>query len=156
MNLANRVETHLVPELFEALQEDRLVTVATIDHESGGPTIHAISWIRAFDEYTLRLAADRRSRIVQNIKHQSAVAVHLLANESAYSITGNGKVLTENVDSLPVPMAIIELKVSEIRDVMFYGSKVVAEPKHQKTYDKRAAERLDQQVIEALKKGADA
>ncbi|MFK2824867.1 pyridoxamine 5'-phosphate oxidase family protein [Bacillus sp. B190/17] len=153
--MANRVETYLVPALFDALQEDRLVTIATIDKESGGPAIHAISWIRAFDEKTLRIAVDGRSRMVNNLKHNPAAAIHLLANESAYAISGTGTILTEKAAGVPVQTAIIEIHVSEIRDVMFYGSKIIIEPKHEKTYDEQAAKKLDDQVLEALKRGAD-
>ncbi|KAB7707928.1 hypothetical protein F9802_04220 [Bacillus aerolatus] len=153
--MANRVETYLIPVLFEALQEDRLVTVATVDGKSGGPAIHTISWIRAFDENTLRMAVDSRSRIVENLKHNSAVAIHLLANESAYTVFGTGTILTEKAAGVPVKTAIVEIHVSEIRDVMFYGSKIVSEPKHEKTYDEYAAKKLDEQVLEALKRGAD-
>ena len=153
--MANRVETYLIPALFEALQEDRLVTIATIDEESGNPAIHAISWIRALDENTLRIAAHSQSRMVGNIKRNPAVAIHLLANESAYAISGNGKVLTERATGVPVQTAIIEIHVTEIRDVMFYGSKIILEPKHEKTYDEQAAKKLDHQVLEAIKRGAD-
>ncbi|WP_342754411.1 pyridoxamine 5'-phosphate oxidase family protein [Bacillus sp. PK3_68] len=155
MNVANRVETYLIPALFEALQEDRLVTIATIDEESGHPAVHAISWIRALDEHTLRIAVHSHSRMVRNLKHHPAVAIHLLANESAYAISGTGKILTEKAAGIPVQTAIIEISVSEIRDVMFYGSKVISEPRHEKTYDEQAAKKLDNQVLEALQKRAD-
>ncbi len=35
---------------------------------------------------------------------------------------------------------------------MFYGSKISSEPAYEKTYDKNAADRLDRQVIEAMRK----
>ena len=35
---------------------------------------------------------------------------------------------------------------------MFYGSKIVTEPQYDKTYDKKAAAKLDKQVMEAMKK----
>ncbi|GLY10621.1 pyridoxamine 5'-phosphate oxidase family protein [Bacillus badius] len=153
--MANRIETYLIPPLFEALQEDRLVTIATIDKESGNPAIHAISWIRALDEHTLRIAVHSRSSMVENIKQNPAMAIHLLANESAYAISGTGKIITEKAAGVPVQTAIIEICITEIRDVMFYGSKIILEPKHEKTYDEQAAQKLDRQVLEALRKGAE-
>ncbi|WP_157796201.1 PNPOx family protein [Bacillus xiapuensis] len=33
----------LIPELFRALPEERLASVAAIAHETGAPAIHAIS-----------------------------------------------------------------------------------------------------------------
>jgi hypothetical protein len=47
---------------------------------------------------------------------------------------------------------LVEISIKEVRDVMFYGSKIITEPQYDKTYDKVAAERLDKQVMEAMKK----
>jgi hypothetical protein len=38
-----------------------------------------------------------------------------------------------------------------VRDVMFYGSKIVVEPQYDKTYDKNAAAKLDAQVMDAMR-----
>jgi len=155
VKLANRLETQLIPVLFEALQKERLVTVATIDFETGAPAIHAISWVYAADEKTLRFAVDSRSRLIANMKDNHAVAINLIANESTYTITGEGTILTEHAAGIPLKTAIVEVEISEIRDVMFYGSKIVSEPHYEKTYDLAAAEKLDQQVMAALIKGAE-
>ncbi len=36
--------------------------------------------------------------------------------------------------------------------LMFFGGKIVEEPRYIKTYDKETADKLDRQVTEALKK----
>ena len=36
-------------------------------------------------------------------------------------------------------LAFIKLNISEVRDVMFYGSKITVVPKYDKTYDLDAA-----------------
>ena len=41
--MANQVEPKLIKPLVDELQKERFVTVATIDHESAGPNISAIS-----------------------------------------------------------------------------------------------------------------
>jgi hypothetical protein len=150
--MANQVEPSLIPALFEELQSERFVTLATVDHETNGPNVSAISWILAKDEHTLLFAVDQRSRIVKNIKGNPLVVVSLIANESTYSIGGKASVSQEKLTGVPLKLTLVQLVINEVRDVMFYGSKISTEPAYEKTYDKTAADRLDHQVIEAMKK----
>lgn len=152
--MANIVEKTLVEPLFDELQNGRFVTLATIDFETGGPNVSAISWILAKDEKTIYFAVDNRSRIVQNIKHNKSVAVNLIANESTYSIAGDAKVECDKLEGIPLKLALIKLEIAEVRDVMFYGAKITSVPQYDITYDKVAAERLNSQVMEAIKKEA--
>ncbi|MFI8686418.1 pyridoxamine 5'-phosphate oxidase family protein [Rossellomorea sp. NPDC077527] len=149
--MANQVEPSLIPALFEELQAERFVTLATVDHETQGPNVSAISWILAKDEQTLLFAVDQRSRIIKNIKNNSLVVVNLIANESTYSIGGVASVSLESLPGVPLKLTLVQLAIKEVRDVMFYGSKISTEPAYEKTYDKKAADRLDRQVIEAMK-----
>ncbi|MFC7784517.1 MULTISPECIES: pyridoxamine 5'-phosphate oxidase family protein [unclassified Rossellomorea] len=150
--MANQVEPSLIPALFDELQSERFVTLATIDFETHGPNVSAISWVLAKDEHTLLFAVDQRSRIVENIKNNPLAVVNLIANESTYSISGKGVVREEKLEGVPLKLTLIKLAINEVRDVMFYGSKISTEPAYEKTYDKTAADRLDRQVIEAMKK----
>ncbi|BCB03207.1 pyridoxamine 5'-phosphate oxidase family protein [Bacillus sp. KH172YL63] len=149
--MANRVEPGLIPVLFDELQSERFVTVATVDFETNGPNVSAISWVFAADEMTLLLAVDQRSRILQNIKGNPLVVVNLIANESTYSISGEAEVTEEKLAGVPLKLSLVKIAINEVRDVMFYGSKISSEPSYEKTYDKKAADRLDRQVIEAMK-----
>ncbi|MCP3741776.1 pyridoxamine 5'-phosphate oxidase family protein [Rossellomorea sp. BNER] len=149
--MANQVEPKLIPALFEQLQKERFVTLSTIDYETGGPNVNAISWVFAKDEETILLAIDNRSRIVNNIEHNEQLVVTLFANESTYSISGKGNVALDKIEGVPLKLALIKVAIHEVRDVMFYGSKIDREPTYEKTYDKNAADRLDRQVIEAMK-----
>ncbi|MBB5172222.1 pyridoxamine 5'-phosphate oxidase family protein [Texcoconibacillus texcoconensis] len=149
--MANRVETTLTQELLPLLQRDRFVTVATVDHETGGPNISAISWVYAPNEKTIRFAIDNRSRVIENVQNNDRLALELIGNESTYSITGRAKVAVNTLEDVPLKLAMVEVIVEEVRDVMFYGSRISAEPKYEKTYDKEAADKLDQQVMEAIK-----
>lgn len=150
--MANQVEPMLIEPLINALQEERFVTLATIDFETGGPNVSAISWTIAKDEQTIVFAVDNRSRIVQNINNNPRIIMNVIANESTYSISGKATVKEEKLSDLPLKLALIELKIQEVRDVMFYGAKIVSEPVYEITYDKKAAERLNEQVITVLKK----
>ncbi|MBU8877671.1 pyridoxamine 5'-phosphate oxidase family protein [Bacillus sp. FJAT-29790] len=150
--MANQVEPKLIKALYDELQHERFVTLATIDHESGGPNVSAISWVLAKNEETIYFAVDNRSRIVQNINQNNKVVINVIANESTYSIGGEATVKVEKMDGVPLKLALIEISIKEVRDVMFYGSKITTEPQYDKTYDKEAAARLDKQVMDAMKK----
>ncbi|MCM3665784.1 pyridoxamine 5'-phosphate oxidase family protein [Mesobacillus subterraneus] len=150
--MANQVEPKLIKPLFDELQKERFVTLATVDHATGGPNVSAISWVLAKDEETICFAVDNRSRIIENIKGNANAVINLIANESTYSISGTASVKQEKLEDVPLKLALVEIKISEVRDVMFYGSKIVAEPQYDKTYDKDAAARLDKQVMDAMRK----
>lgn len=150
--MANAVEKKLIEPLFQALQKERFVTLATIDHETGGPNVSSISWIFAPDEERLYFAVDNRSRIVKNIQKNPLVVVNVIANESTYAISGRASIKAEKMEGVPLKLALVELDIVEVRDVMFYGSKISVEPKYEKTYDAQAAAKLDNQVMTALRK----
>ncbi|WP_335870464.1 pyridoxamine 5'-phosphate oxidase family protein [Bacillus sp. 2205SS5-2] len=149
--MANRSEPKLIPALYDVLQNETFITISSMDRETCAPVFHAISWVYAKDEGTLLMAVDQRSRLVENVMENAAVTVCLLANESTYSISGK-VVEVEQLQDVPLKLSLLKLKITEVRDVMFYGSKIVQAPKYDKTYDKDAAARLDRQVMEALKK----
>jgi uncharacterized pyridoxamine 5'-phosphate oxidase family protein len=150
--MANQVEPKLIKVLYDELQKERYVTLATVDYETGGPNVNAISWVLAKDEGTIYFAVDNRSRILQNITQNNQAVINLIANESTYSILGEASMKEERLKDVPLKLALVEIAIKEVRDVMFYGSKIVTEPQYDKTYDKVAAARLDKQVMEAMKK----
>jgi uncharacterized pyridoxamine 5'-phosphate oxidase family protein len=150
--MPNQVEPKLIKPLFDELQKERFVTLATVDYETGGPNVSAISWVFAKDEGTIYFAVDNRSRILENIKNNPNAVINLIANESTYSIQGQAFIKEERLSDVPLKLALVEISIQEVRDVMFYGSKIVTEPQYDKTYDKAAAEKLDRQVMEAMKK----
>jgi uncharacterized pyridoxamine 5'-phosphate oxidase family protein len=150
--MANQVEPKLIKPLFDELQRERFVTLATVDHETGGPSVNAISWVLAKDEGAIYFAVDNRSRILENLKKNPHAVINVIANESVYSISGHTSIKEERLADVPLKLALVEMAITEVRDVMFYGSKIVVEPQYDKTYDKNAAERLDRQVIEAMRK----
>lgn len=152
MIMANQVEAVLTEELLPLLRVERYVTIATVDHENGGPNVNAISWVYATDESHIRFAVDNRSRIVQNLKKQPRVTITMLGAGSTYAITGEAKVLSEKLEEVPLKLALVEISIKEVRDVMFYGSRITTEPGYEKTYDKEAAAKLDFQVMNAMKK----
>jgi uncharacterized pyridoxamine 5'-phosphate oxidase family protein len=150
--MANQVEPRLLKPLYDGLQKERFVTLATVDYETGGPNVSAISWVLAKDEGTIYIAVDNRSRILENIKNNNLVVINMIANESTYSISGTASLKQERLQEVPLKLGLLEVSINEVRDVMFYGSKIVTEVQYDKTYDKNAAEKLDKQVMEAMRK----
>ena len=43
------------------------------------------------------------------------------------------------MNGIQLPLALIKLNIKEVRDVMFYGSKITIQPEYDKTYDLEAA-----------------
>ncbi|WP_332693845.1 pyridoxamine 5'-phosphate oxidase family protein [Halalkalibacter lacteus] len=151
--MTNQVEQGLTEEMLPLLQKERYVTIATVDFEKGTPNVNAISWVYALTLQKIRFSIDNRSRIIDNIKTNDGVVITLIANGSTYSIAGSARIVTEKMEGVPLKLALVELEVNEVRDVMFYGAKMMVEPSYEKTYDVEAAAKLDRQVMEALKKG---
>lgn len=152
--MANQVEQKLIQPLYDCLQKEHFVTIATIDYETGGPTVNAMSWVYAPDVQRIYFSVDNRSQIVKNVKANPLVVINIIENESTYSIKGRVVLKEEKLEGVPLKLALFELRIDEVRDVMFYGSKISIEPKYVKTYDEKAAAKLDKQVIDAMKNKA--
>lgn len=148
--MANVVESILSEELIKALREGHLITIATIDFESQSPNVHVISWVYAMDESKIRFVADLRSRIVSNIRQHNGLVMTVMTNESVYSIYGNARILKEQMENVPLKLTLMEMDINMVRDVMFYGSRILQEPTYEKTYDINAAKKLDTQVLKAM------
>ncbi|MBM7692413.1 general stress protein 26 [Peribacillus deserti] len=149
--MANRVESQLTEILFQSLQKERFVILSTVDFETGGPNVNALSWVLAKDVQTIYFAVDNRSRIIENINKHKKTVLTLLVDESTFSVSGDAFIKMQKMDDVPLKLALIQMTINEVRDVMFYGSKIVTEPEYDKTYDKKAAERLDHQIMEAMR-----
>ena len=150
--MANIVEEKLTDSLFRELQNERYAILTTIDAKTGKPNVNAISWVFAKDSQTIVFALAKNSKLVENIRQTKHTALTTIANESTYTISGDASVIKESLEGVPLKLVLIELQIKEVRDVMFYGAKMKNEPQYEKTYDKKAADKLDIQVMEALKK----
>lgn len=144
--------TALSEQLYSLLQQEAFVILTTVDAESGSLTANAISWVYAADTKRLRFAVDGRSRIIANVKANPHVSVAVFAAETLYAITGLARVVVDGLDGVPFKLAAIDIDIQEVRDAMYYGSRISVRPETEKTYDQRAADKLDGQVFDALKK----
>ncbi|GED70575.1 hypothetical protein BRE01_42770 [Brevibacillus reuszeri] len=149
--MAETVSRSLSEELFALLQKERFITLGTIDHESGAPSLSSLSWTFAPNVESIRFAVDNRSRILANIAKEPQVVLHLIGAGSSFAINGKAVLKTERLEEVPLKLAMVEITIEAIRDIMFYGSRISVEPQYEKTYDKNAAAKLDNQVMAALK-----
>jgi hypothetical protein len=148
----NELLTALPDELFNVLQKEAFVLLGTIDSETNGPASNAISWIYAADKGRLRFAVDHRSRLINNMQQQSQVTVTCFASGSVYTIYGKASLVQEALADVPFQLSCFDITIDTVRDAMFYGARISAVPEYEKTYDKRAAEKLDGQVFSSMKK----
>lgn len=149
--MANSIEKTLSPGLFEDCNKEKIVFLSTFNSEKDVPVMNAISWIAALDEKTIRFAVDQRSGIISNIEAVKGVSLSLFSNETVYNISGNAKVLTKQMPGIPLKLACIEVEINEVKNILFYGSKITAEPEYAKTYDERAAKKLDVAVLNGIR-----
>jgi hypothetical protein len=144
--------TGLSEPLFAALQKEILVLLSTIDAETGAPSTSAVSWLYATEPNKLRFAIDQRSRLVTNIRNNPLVNVTVFAEGTVQAIYGSAQIIVDALEAVPFKLACVDITISAVRDAMFYGSRISVTPEFEKTYDKRAAEKLDGQVFDAMKK----
>ncbi|MFE5319898.1 pyridoxamine 5'-phosphate oxidase family protein [Paenibacillus sp. NPDC056579] len=144
--------TVLQEPLMASLQKEALALLSTIDFESGGPSMNAVSWLYAKDPETIRFAVDQRSRIITNLNNNDLVNVTFIGAGSVHAIYGKARQVTNVLDGVPFKLACYDIQITAVRDAMFYGSRISVAPEYEKTYDKRAADKLDAQVFDAMKK----
>lgn len=150
--MAETMTTLSEPILEQLQQQDKFVILNTIDSETGSITSSAISWITPHSPTKLRVAIDARSRLIANVKADKRVTLSLFAAGSFYAVQGTASVVQDRLEEVPIKLACLEIEVEAVRDAMYYGARVSAMPEVEKTYDKRAADKLDAQVFAALQK----
>lgn len=148
---APQVDTSLPQEVFMTLQQEPLLLLTTIDTAMGMPITHAISWLYAPHDKLLRFALDGRASLCAHLHDNAPVNVTCFAEETIYVIYGRVRVRTPSLEQVPFALICYEIDVDHVRPAMFYGAKISAPPQYTKTYDLRAAKKLDDQVFTAMK-----
>ncbi|WP_027414467.1 pyridoxamine 5'-phosphate oxidase family protein [Aneurinibacillus terranovensis] len=148
--MAEVVAQSLNPELLSFLQKERFVMLSTITSQ-GVPYVSAVSWVYAPNASRIVIAVDSKSHILENVERNSHVVVTVFGAGSVYSVLGTGHIKVARMENMPLKLSLLEITIHEVRDVMFYGSRLSVEPQYEKTYNVFAAEKLDALVMEALK-----
>jgi Pyridoxamine 5'-phosphate oxidase len=150
--MAEVVAAALTDQLYAKLQKEQFVLLSTIDAETGGPWVSAVSWVYAPDPGRIRVAVGHRSRIVANVEANPRVVLTVVGPDATYAVFGRAQVAEKPMEGVVIQLARIDVMVEEVRNVMFYGAKIVQEPAYEKTYDEEAAAKLDRQVLGALQR----
>lgn len=150
--MADQPLTQLPDELVSFLQGGRLVLLVTADADGGPANVHAVSWVLARNHQEVLLAADNRSRLVRNLRADGRVVLVVPGAGGCWSIGGTALLEEEAMPDAPLRLARFRLAVEVVRDVMFFGSRLVAAPEFDVTYSAEAAARLDEQVYAALRR----
>ncbi len=102
------------------LQVGRLVVLATVD-EQGRPDTCPVSWVVALNPSVIRLAISREVNTYRNILNNEHVMISLVGGAMTMGIRGRARVLSDNLDGIPLSMAIVEMEVDEVKDDSVIG-----------------------------------
>lgn len=144
--------TSLNDELFAHLQQQSFVLIHTADAASGCPTSNAISWIYAPSRDKLRFAIDSRSRLTGNLQAHAEICVTVFVAGGVVAIHGRALPVATPLAGVPFDISCFDIEIDSWRNAMYAGSRLASVPECEKTYDQRAADKLDGQVFEAMRK----
>ena len=137
-------------DFTEIFKDERVGFLTTIHDETGAIQQNAVSWIHGYKPNVLRIAIGTKAQIVKNIEANSNVNIAFFYNKSIVSFQANAEIVTKNIPGVPFPTTLIELQTEELHDIMFYGAEVTQEPVYEKTYNVKAAKKLDEQVYAGM------
>lgn len=145
-----KAENKLSQELIDFLQGERMVSLVSIDENTGLPDLTTLSWVLAdASGERLNFAIGHNAQSAKNIQKNPNVILGVIGAGSTFAIKGKGEV--SDVIEKTMKMRVVNVEVEQVEDVMFYGSKVTTEPAYEKTYNKDLAEKLDNEVYEVLR-----
>ena len=136
-------------KISEILKDLTPAVVAT--DENGKPYTTFVTWLIAKDDNTLRFAANKDSRTINNIKNNPNVAIEVFDKDTALSIQGKAKIIKDEIEDIPFPVSVVEVNVENVTDNLFPGGTVEGQIPFKHTGDIQKAEELDKKVLEELK-----
>lgn len=140
----------LTSEMMQFLQGEKVIFLSTLDHEEGVPSTTCISWLLAVSPNKIKFAIDPRSRVIRNIAANPRLTVAFIGLGGCFSVSGSGSSDLKQLDGVTINMTEVSVDVVGVRDIMFYGSKITADPEFEKTYNIELANKFDTAVYGAL------
>jgi hypothetical protein len=122
-----------------------------MDLETKWPSNNLITWVLAKDERTVRLAADAKGRILNNIRADNRVLLTVMTQGACHTVQGTARVVADELQGPSLKLGCAEVEVQAVRDVTFWGGKITAEPQYVVTYDCAVKEKLDTAVFGAMR-----
>ncbi|MBF6614173.1 MAG: pyridoxamine 5'-phosphate oxidase family protein [Chloroflexi bacterium] len=114
------VGNQLPERAMKYLQVGRLVVLATVD-ERGWPDTCPLSWVVAIDPRVVRLVISREVSTYRNLLCNENVIISLTGGAMTLGIRGRARLLADEIDDVPLPMAMFEVQVDEVKDDSVIG-----------------------------------
>ncbi len=137
-------------DFTEIFKDERMGFLSTVHAETGAVQQNAVSWIHGHKPNVLRIAVGSKAQIVTNIEANRNINFSFFYNKSVVSFQAEANIITKKIPGVPFPLTLIELETDELHNIMFYGAEITQEPVYAKTYNVKAAEKLDVQVYEGM------
>jgi|SRR5690606_38770675 len=144
------IMSELTPAMVDYLQGKAIVFLQVFDPDHQSIYSTALSWVFATSPSKIHFAIDSKSRLIDIFEKHPQVTLNFIGCESAYAISGKVTLKDQKAEEVSIPLAILEVAIEEVRDVIFYGGKVVTNPAFIKTYKESLIEKLDREVHQAI------
>lgn len=145
-----KVASELSPAMMDYLQGKAIVFLQAVDPDTYSIYSTALSWVYATSPTTIHFAIDSKSKLIEIFERQPQATLNFIGCESAYAVSGTVTLKEKKAEDVSINLALLELKVQEVRDVIFYGGKVVTNPEFIKTYKQTLIDKLDREVYQAI------
>ncbi|RAL21991.1 hypothetical protein DL897_15530 [Thermoflavimicrobium daqui] len=149
LNMGKPIE-ELSPDMISLIQGNTIVLLNIVHKENERVYTTALSWVYAMNGKTIRFAIDAKSEFVKILENDPDLVLNFIGHESVYSVIGKATIKTRQTKGTTLKLAVLEVDVEEVRDIMFYGGKIVTEPLFIKTYNAELAVKLDREVKEVI------
>lgn len=137
-------------ELVDFLQGEKIISLITINKETKQPTVSIISWLLAHKNGRFfTFAVGHNADSTKNIEEDPYVVLNIIAENSTFEVTGEGKV--SNIYKGTIKYRVVTVEIKTVKENMFYGGKITTFPQYEKTYDLNLAKKLDHEIYVTLK-----
>lgn len=143
-----------IPDLEQVLAElnrESLCVLASVSRK-GLPEVSAVSWVRGRPPDQVDIVSGWKSRAVKNLETHPGVSL-LLYHTTVLVLTGDAWVEEKLIPDLPIPLALIRVKVQAVHDGMFTGGVLTGGPSYIKDYPVKLSH-LDTLVDDYFKQSA--
>lgn len=114
------IGTEMPASVLNYIHGGRIVIVATVGAD-GRPNCAPFSWVLAKDSRTLRLGVNQGVATLQNVRRNGAVAISITAPNLHITLKGTARVIQESIEGAPLPTAVVEVKIEEVKDDAVIG-----------------------------------
>lgn len=147
--MASKAAFELTRAQQQTLNDMPLTFILAFDEAKRWPITHAISWVQAIDQQTVRFALTSYSHLITLLSSEKTAGLIFLEDGLAYSLTLSHVQEFEPTVKPGLHLRFFEGHVEEVRNISFYGA-TFGQPEVVKTYDVEAAEKLDREVKASL------